>query len=533
MGERDGEGEERKFYPLTHQFFESFDSILMFDTPRQLERTVDLLTNIEWCYFRDVDIVDKYWQPEFAAFLVEMLRTFYESVCIEAGDNKGLYDLAKKFSTCYDVMVSSGPPQRKQEKDKEMEEWRARYPHSSKRCEKDMFLRSILERLSNYSEDDDISDNLDGIYARFFYMKRKECFDFIEECKGNVYKPMVEMMCDFYGSEEKIPENKILTVKMMVYFALLNLKAEHHCKFIDSLFRYELEGRVDRTDVFSFKSLVVCFFKVFTAYVKGMEEWEAGKNRLENLKKALHVMYRKLDLRSERYLLSRITESVNNAKNPLPLFSREEKRYEQERRMIKLDDREIANDCISDIQEICDKESFNEIVKFLCLSLVVNFLKKMNEDGEDWKIESDNISRLIEDSKETPYYSGFLEGCKQFRAKEKELRSDFLKRLLECLLCEISIEERNAPSQALTHVYMSNFRVFSDFINDLAHDEGQLNSFLLGELEKKIRVCKFSASYWRDDQSQVSASSRWKQGAEELWAVYQGLLEKKQAGTEE
>ena len=481
--------ENRPDCRLSKKFFSYFQTILMFDTPRQLLRTVDLLTNMERCYFQKSDIFPAdIRQPEFSAFLIEMLRFFYESVYMEAGDNKKLYKLVEKFPIAYNPDKNFAQLGTVGQDEKDVQEWEGNYPHTSQRCMSDVFLRSILSCLQTCPKEEDIFDALDGSYARLIYMMEKDCLAFIKDNNGTVNRPLNQMIYDFYGSEGKMPENMFATVGILVGLALQKLDEPYYCEFIGSLFRYELTTSGHSTRVISLESLscVSLFLMIFEAYCDKMETWEKEeKTRLNHLEDALMSIYGKLDLHQKYSLIKSLLNILNQRIND-PFYHQhdEEKKGESDSEKTVVVKR--VSDLAADVCRWYDTKAFVDEMKVLCKLFIVDFLEDINASGKDWWEGRDSIAGLLGLGKDGFCYKGFQEGTEKFMHGRKVFNTDFLKNLLEFLMSEKKGEE----GQSITYVRLSSFNVFRKLVGKLSQDKGQMRSLSRNFLEEKKSICK-------------------------------------------
>ncbi len=488
--------ENRPNCQLSKNFFSCFQRILMFDTPRQLQRTVDLLTNMERCYFQKSDIFSEgIRQPEFSAFLIEILRFFYESVYMEAGDNKKLYDLVKNFPiTCNTDknFAQLGTDEKSKEK---VEAWRVSYPHTNQRCKSDVFLRSILSCLQTCPKEEDIFDALDGSYARLIYMGENDCLKFIKDNNGTVNRPLDQMICNFYNSKEIAPENMFVTVRILVGLALQNLENPYYCEFIGSLFRHELTTSGHSTSVISLgsSSCDSLFLMIFEAYCNKMEAWEE-KARLTHLGDALGFIYEKLDLHQKYSLMKPLLDKLNQQINE-PFYHQHDEEKTNKNDSEKTDSVKRVGDLAADVCRWRDTDAFMDEMKMLCNLFIVDFLKAINKSDEECRKGRDSIAGLLELGKDGFCHEGFQEGAKAFVEGREALHSDFLKNLLEFLMAGKAGED----GRTIMYVRPSNLGVFNELVNKLSQDEKQMGSLSQEFLKEKMSVCKFSADGWRKD----------------------------------
>lgn len=192
------------YKPLVH-FGEINKYQLMFDTPRQIERSVVCLANTQWLYFRHMhcdrpgrsmtshDYTALNW-----VYIVELLRTQFSSVLKEIGASISLCsflrDLPPHFSHLNNSEEVSHVGDVK-EQQQNFQKWKTNYPETAKRIAYSRLLRSLLRALLRMTKEispdgaqDDVAESyfrkayyLD--YAKKIYLKTKDYREYFDHFK--------------------------------------------------------------------------------------------------------------------------------------------------------------------------------------------------------------------------------------------------------------------------------------------------------------------------------------------------------------
>ncbi len=508
-------------YPLSSSFFK--ECRIQFDTPRQLERVVTLITSLEKTYFYDAEITEtedfrfqRNIRPEFVVFLVEILRALYIEVCIEAKKGEHPYNLVlfNDFPNFLNPVASELNSSNEKEEDKKR--WIRKYPETYRICRSNMLLKYLLSNLKICNKDD-ILDALNGNYTKRISMTKEESLDFIKKCQGNVSEPVNEMLEEHYGSANNAPENVEDAIQNMLYYALKNIGDDYHSQFVQSLFEKEIGNKQLSPFLYD------CFFPLFYFYVE--------KHPDLHIENTLKTMINKMEFKRVARVLRELGQDVPNfEENISMLFEFTACVYLKN----NLVDEEYWY--IDENMSTLKERSFSSIVNLLCEKYACQLTKEiLNEKGNKYVLNNDNYNflHIFHYDYKQKYVMSFIQGVDKYVEEQICWNNKSLKYLLDFLAMKALWENADHGldvNEPILSLSVQTWRIFDKLITKLIDMPEQYGEQLADNyLENLSKECESSHSFferYRKENNSRLVRLECEKGAEKLKECIERIRQK-------
>ncbi len=194
---------------------------LNFDTPRQIERAIDELGELERQFFYDVDseklsneeIISYqvahhnvlYTYYSHTAFLVEIIKNFYPQLLLVAlNDPDGPVRYARKMDETVKLYRKTGRKGAKNHEGEEEEFEENQYIYNL--VQTDRFVADLIKALGDCKEEN-VQRAVEGEYRRRIVLTTHECEKLYEVLKDREQFSLEHAFKEFFGGEESIPED--------------------------------------------------------------------------------------------------------------------------------------------------------------------------------------------------------------------------------------------------------------------------------------------------------------------------------------
>ena len=489
---------------------------LNFDTPRQIERAIDELGELERQFFYDVDseklsneeIISWYYAGHSSlykyysctVFLVEMIQIFYpQFFSIAQSAPEDLVKFAQRVNHMVEISKKQGQGWEELQEGKKKESKEIQY--ICKLIRTDHFAADLIKALGDCKEEN-VQRAIEGEYKRRHVSTTRECERLYTVLNKDPQMTLLDGFKKIFGGEGAIPED--LDASGLEFFEYVMKRVtnvtDDRTDYAKLLLKLIPQGGFERdeenSDRVIFKWTIKHFLHLSHIYIKYAPDSKF-------VERAVLEMFSRASVSEKAFVLKEFYKG-DDKKEP-----KEEVVYEFDDRLYSLSLKEI-NDVIMKLHP--------EYVKHIISNLL------------DCKIQAEEIvDRLYfgyhfydlvknEFAIEVPHIS-IPEGT----------RDEGLINLIDFVTLRSGFGEgydgeQMATSKRKSTLFLPTLRVW--------FDSHSVSLLLSAKIDRWIEKCEASISYWKDDKTGLNTLRKYTVGAEEVKKFLEDLKAKKESPVE-
>ncbi len=503
------ENELYKQYPLTNHYID--ESKLPFTTPRQIERTMQLLSGIEQQFFY-VPIKEEFTMEDeiayevkkydtlygsymYTVFLIEIIRTFYpQLLCAIQKEPRDAVQFAQKVEHMVELIERG--KELSDTENKELEDFKKGYNYIYDNINSDRFYVGLIKALHS-CKCENVRRAMEGEYKRRFILTNQECEEIYESNKNEGQINLKEIFQKKFNKEDFIFEDIEVCCQEFFEYILERVGdiGTDYAEFLKKLIPqgyYEKDGYDSQYDSFVFS-----WTDDHVLYLMYLYTERTPRN--EAIKEVILEMFEKVSLQNKFFFLDNIDKVLpNNSKLQFHYYANS---YEITSTKISGIMKEF-NTCyvMCFIQDILNSKFTAEQVQVNCFQIYRLFCSV---------IDTDNIERIAID--------------------QLQLEEAGISNLTDVVTsCSDEVKSCNASimtaSELKANLFLSILRKW--------FDSHSVSSVLSARIDRWIGKCEASISYWKDDKTRLNTLRNYTVGAERVKEFLEGLKAKKESPVE-
>lgn len=311
-------------------------SNIVFDTPRQIQRSISKLASLQRQYgrfFADSSHYKRERENENidwnCIYLVSLMKLFFSPMLQEIERDSSLLNYKNKYDKrCFLHGYAGGVRAEEMlnisDEDKEqMNKWKQLHPDSAQIIETSRFAWSLLTELFNYANDDNFAVALHLAYAQKFFISDEDTEKVISRYTDKKGQCDLEELIDELYPDGEAPKKKNSVIKHICLYAREKLNNDMCFSFLALLFRRNCRAENSSSYVSSFLQTESYLFPLFEGLCK--RELNGGAYLLKKLMCFSSVFRALSDDKIFHFLAKFIQAESKNAKSEIHYLTDSEK----------------------------------------------------------------------------------------------------------------------------------------------------------------------------------------------------------------